>query len=146
MMPWYVAVMVGLIPLATCYFVFPWFRAAVNRRLTFKPLDYDALTEIYRKGMPNALVIECLQARYRANVEHHSHVDIYPHGIGMAVIRFVVDEKFPVARIFHDVLSANISALCIKSKKAPKIEINQSVYQVLEYEYDDQFLLIYVKH
>lgn len=143
---WWPSIAIGFLPLVTCYVTFPWFRAAVNRRLTFKPLDYDALDQILVNGLPERMTIECLQAKYKANQPEHSHVDIYPHKQGVAVIRMLVDEAFPIARIFHDVLSHNISALCMKSNKPPVIVINQSVYSVLNYEYDDTYLLIYIEH
>ncbi|AWY08531.1 hypothetical protein HOT49_gp272 [Erwinia phage vB_EamM_Alexandra] len=144
--PWYVMFAVGMLPLSTCYVVFPWFRAAVNRRLTFKPLDYDALDEILTNGMPEKVTITCLQAAYRANVPTHSHVDIYPHKDNVAVIRMLVDDNFPIARIFHNVLIDNYNAFAVKSNRAPLVTINQCIYPVVEYEYDDTYLLIYVKH
>lgn len=144
--PWYVMFMIGMLPLSTCYVVFPWFRAAVNRRLTFKPLDYDALDEILTGGMPERVTITCLQAAYRSNTPAHSHVDIYPHKENVAVIRMLVDPNFPIARTFHKVLIDNYSAFAVKSNRAPLITINQCVYPVVEYEYDDTYLLIYVKH
>lgn len=143
---WWPTILICLTPLAACYATIPWFRAAVDRRLRFKSMDYDALTEIFDDGMPERMRIECLQAKYNAHQADHSYVDIYPHKEGVATIRFRVDPEFPIARMFHDVLVGNYNALGIKTKKAPVISINQSVYRVLDFEYDDQYLLIYVKH
>ncbi|EBY9527388.1 hypothetical protein D5P86_00200 [Salmonella enterica subsp. enterica serovar Infantis] len=143
---WWPSIIISFLPVATCYVVFPWFRAAVNRRLTFKPLDYDALSYILDNGMPERLSIECLQAKYKSNAPQHTHIDIYPHKEGIAVIRMTVDEDFPIARIFRDVLIDNITALCLKSHKPPMIVINQSAYRVQEYEFDNYYLFIYVKH
>lgn len=139
-------ILICLTPLFACYATIPWFRAAVDRRLMFKPFDYDALTDIYANGMPERMRIECLQAKYTAFQANHSHVDIFPHKENVAALRFRVDEEFPIARIFHGVLVGNYNALGLKTKKAPTISINQSVYRVLDFEYDDQYLFIYVKH
>ena len=139
-------ILICLMPLIACYATIPWFRAAVDRRLMFKSLDYDAITEIFADGMPERMRIECLQAKYTAYQTNHTHVDIFPHKQGVAAIRFSVDKEFPIASIFHKVLVANYNVLGLKSKKAPTISINQSVYRVLNFEYDDQYLLIYVKH
>lgn len=142
--PWYVMFAVGLIPLACCYIVFPWFRAAVKRRVTFKPLNYDSLNQILADGMPERLSIECLQAGYHGTFLPHTHIDIYAHKNNTAVIRMRVDEKMPIARMFHSVLVDNINAFALPSSKPPLIVINQCAYTVLEYEYDDEYLLIYV--
>ena len=71
-------ILICLTPLLACYATIPWFRAAVDRRLMFKPFDYDALTDIYANGMPERMRIECLHAKYTAFQENHSHVDIFP--------------------------------------------------------------------
>ncbi|UAW96758.1 hypothetical protein pEaSNUABM22_00271 [Erwinia phage pEa_SNUABM_22] len=139
-------VLCGFFPLIACYITIPWFRAAVNRRLTFKPFDYDALDEILTDGMPEKLTISCLQATYRVNSPAHSHIDIYAHKDNVAVVRMLVDPNFPIARCFHDVLNANINAFAVKSHRPPTLIINQCLYPVVEYEYDDQYLLIYLKH
>lgn len=143
---WPTIIICFALPMSACYATIPWFRAAVNRRLTFKPFDYDALTQIFERGLPERLTIECLQATYKGNTPEHLFVDIYPHKENVAAVRFRVDEDFPIARIFHNALVGNYSALCIRSKKPPVLSINQSVYRVIEYEYDSQYLLIYLKH
>ncbi|AXG67305.1 hypothetical protein HOU09_gp261 [Dickeya phage vB_DsoM_AD1] len=143
---WWPSIAIGLLPLATCYAVFPWFRAAVNRRLTFKAFDYDALDDILSGNMPERLRIKCLQASYSSNDGDHTHVDIYPYKENTAVIRIAMDDDFPIARMFRDVLINNITALCLKGRKLPLITINQSTYQVLGYQHDNYYLHIYVEH
>lgn len=139
---------IGLIPLACCYVTIPWFRTAVNRRLTFQPLDYDAVKEILDDGMPERLELECLQASYKSNKigAFESHIDFYPHRDGVVVCRMKVDPAFPIAPMFHKVLVSNINALCVKSKQPPMIRVNYSTYPVVEFDYDDKYLLIYFKH
>ncbi len=132
----------------SCCIVSVRFRACVKRCLQFKSLDYDALTEIMVFNKYDNLVIECLQARCTFPSARISRliVDFYPHRDDIVVLRMRVFPEFPVALMFHKVLVGNYGPLCIKQKKAPLITINCCVYQVVEFDFDEEYLLIYLKH
>ncbi|QYW05626.1 hypothetical protein pEaSNUABM25_00270 [Erwinia phage pEa_SNUABM_25] len=147
-MPWYMMFAIGCVPLFFCYVTMPWFRAAVKRRLLFKPRDYDSVQEILDTGIPPEISIECLQASYRSNmpVKYAQHIDFYPHKEGIVCCRMKYDEQFPIARIFNGVLVANIGLLALPSKKMPRITINYSTYQVTDFDSDNEYLHIYLQH
>ena len=141
----------GFTPLVVCYILVPWFRAAVNRRLTFKPFDYDPLATILEKGSPDKIVVECLQARYSSNSASlfDEHLAFYPQSDTVTVCRMRFDEDFPIARIFHVVLKNNFTwpkILDLPVKTRQMIRIDYKLYPIISFESDGEYLLIYIEH
>lgn len=148
-------VIIGLVLLAgflaCCYVWSERFSTFVKRRLTFQRLDYDPLAEILENGSPNKIVIECLHARYSSNraVLFDEHVAFYPQSDRVTVCRMRFDESFPIAHIFLTVLKNNFTwskLLGLPEKPKPKIRIDYKLYQVLSFESDAEYLLIYIEH
>lgn len=143
---WWGTFLLALCPLAICWILFPWFKVAVLRTITFKGRDYCPLTDILENGIPDSLVIECRQAKYTAHDAHEFKdllVSFYRHDNNTAVLR--MSRCSVVTDWFFKVLRDNIGVHGLPAKHAPKIRIDYKLYDISSFDLDEKYLVVYIK-